>query len=39
MRSDRIAQLAAEYQAGQYQVDPVQVGQSMISEALAAPIL
>ena len=38
-RSDRVAQLAAQYQAGRYQADPAQVGQSMLADALAAPEL
>jgi len=38
-RSQRIAQLAAQYHAGQYQVDPAQLGQTMVSDALEAPKL
>jgi anti-sigma28 factor (negative regulator of flagellin synthesis) len=38
-RSQRIARLAAQYQAGQYQVDPAELGQSMVSDALEAPKL
>src|SRR5213593_4560636 len=35
-RSARVAELSAQYQAGKYQVDPAQLSQSMVSDALAA---
>jgi anti-sigma28 factor (negative regulator of flagellin synthesis) len=35
-RNARVQQLAAQYQAGQYQVDPMRVGQAMLSESIAA---
>ena len=38
-RSDRVTQLAAQYRAGQYEVDPAQIGMSMVNDALAAPEL
>ena len=38
-RSERVAELATQYQAGQYQVDPVQLGRAMVADALAAPDL
>ena len=34
-RSSRVEQLAARYQAGQYQPDPAEVGKSMVSDAIA----
>ena len=35
-RTSRVDQLTAQYQAGQYQPDPVDTSKSMVSEALAA---
>jgi hypothetical protein len=34
-RSSRIAGLAAQYQAGQYQPDPAEISRSMVSDAIA----
>jgi anti-sigma28 factor (negative regulator of flagellin synthesis) len=35
-RSSRVEQLSAQYQAGQYQPDPADVGKSMVGDALAS---
>ena len=36
-RSARVAELAAQYEAGQYHVYPAQVGRAMVVEALEVP--
>src|SRR5690348_9578910 len=35
-RSTRVQQLSAEFHAGQYQVDPEEVSQAIVSDALQA---
>ncbi len=35
-RSARVAQLTAQYRAGQYQVDPARLSNAMVGEAIAA---
>jgi hypothetical protein len=37
-RSTRVQQLAAQYQAGQYQPDPAEISKSMVADAIAGSV-